>query len=333
MEWLDGGDLLQEKPKPIDWFLEDLLPLGTIGDVFSPPGSGKSTILTTLMLVVAAGQGRWFGKTCVGGPVLVLGGEKSSRDVWVRDLHRAAGSEVFEIDPGRLLIAPPALGPLFRWNPREGKWQEGQGYDGAMRRASDLKPALTIIDTSGRAASGQDPISISQQQALAERIEDLGREVGGTLLTVSHTSQASGSEDLHQRLHYISRAGSNGIPGHFRWLMGMTLLNPKEVTSLTGILEDDGSRRQIIAIAISKHNEMPKPRGWNRHDPAVFEILPDGSVVAIAKKPWEPQQEPPQKRQRTKRGLGNLVGVGADEFDKKLSSAPPSEDEDLSWLK
>ncbi|MHB1512941.1 MAG: AAA family ATPase [Acidiferrobacter sp.] len=64
MEWLDGGDLLQEQPKPIDWFLEDLLPLGTVGDVFSPPGSGKSTILTTLTQVVAA-RTWWRRWVCV----------------------------------------------------------------------------------------------------------------------------------------------------------------------------------------------------------------------------------------------------------------------------
>jgi hypothetical protein len=339
-EWLDGGDLLKEKPKPIDWFLEDILPIGAVGDVFSPPGAGKSTLLTSLMLAVAGSKRQWFGKRCVSGGVLALGGEKSSRDVWVRDLHRAAGTEMFDIEPGRLMIAPPTIGPLFVWDARAKVWQRGRGYDPAVQQAIVIRPALTIIDTIGRAAAGQDPISIPQQQALAEEFEDLGREIGGTLLTVSHTSQASGSEDVQQRLHYTSRAGSNGIPGHLRWLMGMTLLTPKEVSELTPIPADEVGRRQMIAVAVSKHSEMPQPAGWNRFDPSIFEMMPDGSVMAIPKYLKEYRVVPPPK---SRRGLGNLVGKGAQEYDKQnkqsngdgdaRSPAGQTKDEDLAWLK
>jgi hypothetical protein len=267
------------------------------------------------MLTVAGSKRQWFGKRCISGAVLVLGGEKSSRDVWVRDLHRAAGTEMFDIEPGRFMIAPPTIGPLFVWDARKKVWQRGRGYEPAMQQATAIQPALTIVDTIGRAAAGQDPISIPQQQALAEEFEELRREIGGTLLTVSHTSQASGGEDVQHRLDYISRAGSNGIPGHLRWLMGMTLLRPKEVSELTPIPADEVGRRQILAVAVSKHSEMPQPAGWNRFDPAVFEMLPDGSVVAIPK--YLSEYRAAQTGKHPKRGLGNLMGEGAQTYDKQ----------------
>ncbi|MHB1511926.1 AAA family ATPase [Acidiferrobacter sp.] len=322
---MDGGDMLRDAPQPIDWFLQDVLPLGTTGDVFSPPNAGKTSLLISLVLAVAGGRGNWFGHKCVSGPVLILGGEKSSRAVWVRDLHRATGGEKYDIERGRIVIAPSELGPILEWDQHEKQWVNGIGMGAALKMANALHPVLIIIDTIGRGCAGQDPINIPQQQALADRLEQFGRRLGGTLLTVSHTSQSSRSEDLYQRLEYTARAGSSGLPGHFRWLLGMTRLKPEEAADRLGINKkdeeamEDLAYRNIVAAAVSKPSEMPHPpRGWSLRNPALFEILPNGQMVRLD------DEEAPTKREL------KAIARGAQEYAKASQAMEPA-DENQGW--
>ena len=329
VEWLDGADLMRETPKPIDWLVEGILPTGTVGDVFSPPAVGKTSLLLSLILTIAEGKQRaWFGRACGAGPVLVLGGEKSSRDVWVRDLHRASSGVGHDLEPGRLMIAPSTLGPLFHWHPQRHVWERGSGYDAVARMVDSLRPVLTVIDTIGRAAWGQDPISIPQQQSLAMALEHTGREFGGASLTVSHTSQASAREDVQRRLDYTARAGSSGLPGHLRWLMGMTKLSGIEAAELLHMDTDDTrtvgdlEKRAIFAVAVSKPSEMPPPV-WSRFNPALFEMLVDGSIVKLEQ----------QERRAQPSTLVTLSDTKKTKAAAAAAGASTDDGEDLAWLK
>ena len=284
--WLDLGSLLKEKPKSIEWLIDGVLPAATCGDVFGPPGGGKSSLVLSLALHVAAGGGEWFGRRVAGGRVMILGGEKSSSDVWVRDLARGAHGLNREIEPGRIIAVDSHAGPVWAWT-REG-WDIGEGYDLAVAEAKEFRPTLTIIDTIGRGALGQDPIDIAQQQQLANMLEKFRARVGGTLLTVSHTNQASGKDTLRNRLRYESRAGGNGLPGHLRWLLAVTPVRAEESALWLGVDLDDEAEvelhemRRLIAVAVAKHNEMPAPpEGWAFHTPAVFEMMQDGSLLSL----------------------------------------------------
>ena len=282
--WIDGADLAAATPRPIEWLIEGLLPAGTAGDIFGPPNEGKTSLLLSLALHIATGAREWFGRRIVGGQVLLLGGEKSGRDVWERDYHRAAGGLIAE--PGRLIIAPAGTGPMWIWT-RDG-WETTDYYRNVVDYAQNLCPVLTLCDTIGRVALGQNPVDIPQQQMLANCIERFRDEIGGTVLTISHTNQASRHDDLYQRLDWTSRAGSSGLPGHVRWIMGMTRMTDQEAAEQLGHDPRDPeviatiAMRKLIAVAISKHNEMPEPRGaWNRRRPAILEMMQDGSIMAI----------------------------------------------------
>lgn len=300
--WLDGADLLAEQPAPIDWLIYEVLPSGTVGDIFSPPGVGKTALITSLCLAVAGNARSWFGRKIAGGSVVILGGEKSSRATWVRDLHRLAGGGHKELEPGRLSIAPATLGPLWAWE--RDKWVQCKGYKEVVARARDIPPVLTIGDTIGRIALGQNPIDIPQQQLLAMHLEEFQREIGGTVLTVSHTNQASSKDDVAQRLYFESRAGGNGIPGHLRWLMGITRLRPDEATErgLTAT-EAQALGRIFLAAAVSKHNEMPAPRvgGWTCYDPAIFEMSHEGTLALVESAPQKKQRAVAANKYREKR--------------------------------
>lgn len=284
IDWLDGAELGAATPTAIDYLVDNFLPAGTAGDVFGPPNDGKTSVLISLALNIAACSKVWFGRAIKNGHVMILGGEKSSRDVWVRDYHRAGGGDM-KIEPGRFRIAPTDLGTLFAWT-RDG-WQKTPAYKEVVAYAKDLKPVLTVCDTIGRIALGQNPIDITQQQMLAIHLEELREEIGGTLLTVSHTNQSSRQGDLYERLHYSSRAGSNGLPGHLRWLAGVTRATVDESAALLGYKSDDDEvmgilkKRKIICFAVSKPSEMPEPETWSIRKPAVCEMTKDGRVSII----------------------------------------------------
>lgn len=285
-QWIDGADLLSQAPE-IDWLVEGILPSGTVGDVFGAPSDGKTTLILDLAVHVAAGSGTWCGRRIAGGPVLILGGEKSSAEVWRRDYHRAGGPELIGGERGRFIIAPADLGPLWEWNRRQNIWEKPTGsWNSLMAVAADIRPVLTIIDTIGRVAAGQDPLDIPQQQRLAVQMEALQKRIGGTVLSLSHTNQASKKEKLKDRLDYVARSGGNGLPGHLRWLLGVTRLSEIEVAAALGLdpqnADDayDIETRRLIGVAVSKGSEMP-PAAWPRTEPAIFDLRDDGKLEMI----------------------------------------------------
>ncbi|WP_018716640.1 AAA family ATPase [Arhodomonas aquaeolei] len=276
--WIDMSDDLSREAPPIDWIVEGLLPAGAVGDIYGAPGGGKSTLALHLAAHVAAGRRTWFRRRLAGGPVLLVGGERSGSAVWARDMHRTAGMAGITPDElrGRALRAPADLGPLWAWDRREGTWLGGEALAAVHEQAAAVRPALIIMDTIGRVARGQDPLDIAQQQQLAERIEALGAATGAAVLSVSHTSQAARLERLDRRLRYEARSGSSGLPGHLRWLLGVTRIPPDEAEQIG--LDPRGGR--LIAGGVGKGSEMP-PAAWTPDAPAILRIGRDGAVELV----------------------------------------------------
>jgi len=263
---------LSAPPKPIEWLIDGVLPVGTVGDIYAPPGEGKSTILLDLALTLAAGRTNWYGHACRPGKVAIIGGETSSETAFIRNLHRVWGGNQAP-DPKNLECINS--GALWKWN--RDAWEITPDGAEMLAYLASFQPSLVLIDTITRAAAGGSQIDNLQQALLGITIEQFAKTLNTTLLTISHTNQASIGGKLHERLHYTSRAGGNGLPGIFRWAAGMSRLNAGDQSSF---LPEDLQMRKIIAFAVSKHNEMPTP-AWNIFKPALFEVQPDGSVAAL----------------------------------------------------
>jgi RecA-family ATPase len=303
MKIRDGYELCQQKATPLQWLVDGLIPANVAGDVFSPPDSGKSTILSSLASAIANGDPTWFGYALTSGRVAYIGGEKSSSEVWTRDLLRAG---VGIRTPGTFVNYDPE-NCLWRWDKRAGAWEESAEYHEVVKHLKTMQPVLTIIDTISRAAMGSDPMDLMQQVLLAQRVDILQQTVGGTVLTVSHTNQSSMSETLPQRLHYTSRSGGNGYVGWLRFMIGVSNLNVPEKEAL-GIDEF----RKVVAMAVSKHNEMPQPMpAGNRFNPILLEITRIGELVQVDKSCSA--VELPSRREIVKRGNksgSKVVAIG-----------------------
>lgn len=279
---VDAAELLACPPQPMKWLVHELIPRGTVGDVSGPPGDGKSSILLDLALALAADKPEWAGRRLAEGvDVALLGGERSNLVCLQRDLHRTGRAAP---PRGRLVFPGPTevdeCPPLWNWNREAGEWLFTEWGKRITDWLSVRRVGLVILDTLLATARGCDPVDIPQQYELGNCVRRWAREISGdtAVLTVSHTNQASMRESLDWRLHYLSRAGSNGLPGALRWLAGVSRLRDDDDIAIQNMLDAD--RRKLIAFGISKNNEMPQP-DYTNNSPAVFEIRPDGGVQFV----------------------------------------------------
>ncbi|CQR44399.1 conserved hypothetical protein [Thiomonas sp. CB3] len=287
IELIDAHDLMSRPPAKMEWAVDGLLPMGTVADIFGPPGAGKTTLITDLALAIAAESGEWHGKECIGGPVVALGGERTDKGALSRDFHRA----VRPAPAAGSLVVPHQAGdcpPIFKWNRRAddgaGRWELTPWGQEITEWISGVKAAMVILDTILSSAQGCDLLNQPQQYALGQLIRGWARETGIPItLTISHTNQASGGAmvPLHDRLDYLSRAGGNGFPGALRHLGALTKLRQGEVPGV-----EPQHDRTMFAFGFSKHNES-RPTDWTHHAPAIFsqrngkvELVMDGEEVA-----------------------------------------------------
>ncbi len=279
--WADAFDICQQPVTPVEWLVDRIFPRTGAGTVDGPPESGKSSLIVNLAATIANGGGCWFGQDCLSGPVVVLGGEKSSQAVWRRDFERLGKVT----RPGSFLI-PELGGPLWKWDRREGVWFKTSSYAEAVRGIKKIKPVLVIGDTIMRLGLGIDQIDNAQQAALGLELEELAAEAGCLFLTIGHTNQASTKEALSWRLHYLSRAGGNGLPGVLRFCFGVTRIHRSDVGKngeMEGVFSpEEVSFRKLIACGVSKGNEIPTA-AWTNNNPAFFEIMPSGQIMMLDK--------------------------------------------------
>ncbi len=277
MKIIDAHPLMVLPEPPMEWFLDRLIPMGMTMDLFSPPGVGKTTLLTDLALAVAAEDGKWHGRSCTGGPVVVLGGERTDAGALARDLHRTRRDAP---PPGMLLFPQDDSGdcpPLWRWDKKIEDWHLTDWGCQVTEYLSGWQVALVILDTILSAAQGADLLDQPQQYLLGQRIRQWAKGLGlGACITSSHTNQASASAALADRMDYLSRAGGNGFPGALRHIAGMTKLRPGEVPGFDPMADET-----LFAIGFSKSNESPRPV-WTNYKPALFTQGKSGKLALLA---------------------------------------------------
>lgn len=267
MKTFHSSELLATSPKPINYVVDRFIPAGGICDISGPPGEGKSTIALSLVAAISTGSS-WFGMRVQQVPAAWISGEASDQDAIARDLHRLK----VDGDSDITFILPDV--ELFRF--ADDVWittAEGRAVIDSVR---EKQIGLVVIDTVGSVVAGSKEIDNDQQRQLARHIRAETR--GLTVITISHTNQASATESLEWRLHYLSRAGGNGYPGAIRWAAGVSELRSEKDAKAVGLEDYDVAGRRLVAFGASKYNEMPTP-DWTNRTPAIFEIKRDGGLV------------------------------------------------------
>ena len=275
--WIDAATICHEPLEPFEWLVNGLFPRSGAGTMDGPPDSGKSSLALSLAICIANGGGSWFGQEATGGPVVVLGGEKSSRKVWRRDFERLG-----KVNRPGMFFIPELRDPLWEWSKQTGKWIRSKAYSEALKGIKRIKPVMVIGDTIMRITAGIEELNNTQQAYLGREMEEFSRELGCLFLVIGHTNQSSARESLNWRLHYTARSGGNGLPGVMRYCFAVTRLHEHD-SKTTGIPEDSLNFRRLLACGVSKGNELPW-RAWSETNPAFFEIRPDGQLAKIDRK-------------------------------------------------
>lgn len=267
MRTFHSTELLASPPKAVNYVVDRFIPSGGICDIAGPPGEGKSTIALSLVAAVSTGKS-WFGMKVAQMPVAWISGEASDQDAIARDLHRLKVDSESDIT----FILPDV--ELFRFV--DDLWITTNEGRAAIDSVREKRIGLVVIDTVGSVVAGSKEIDNCQQRQLARHIRAETR--GLTVITISHTNQASATTDLDWRLHYLSRAGGNGYPGAIRWAAGVSELRSEKDAQAVGLEDYDVAGRRLVAFGASKHNEMPTPC-WTNRTPAIFELKKDGSLM------------------------------------------------------
>lgn len=268
---IHSSQLLFAPPQPIEYLVDELLPLGAGGDVSGPPGEGKSTILLSLAAKISTGA-PWFGQKTTQTPCAWISGEASSPAALARDLHRLKVSEDVDI----LFMLPTS--EMFRFI--GDTWTTTSEGEAVLARIRAAQIGFVVLDTIGSLCAGLKEIDNDQQRQLARHLRAC--LTGLTWITISHTNQASAKDALPWRLHYLSRAGGNGFPGAVRWAAGVSAVVEEDYTLPKCALPawPTAGNPRFVAFGVSKHNEMPAPV-WTNRAPSIFEIRGDGSLVLV----------------------------------------------------
>lgn len=156
------------EPKPLEYVVEGLVPVGETTNLFGDSGQGKSTVVCHMALCIVEGK-PFLGKKTIKGEVLFLDWELNED----RTLER-----FYKLARGMGLSAPPRginyremHEPLDKINHYVKQWCEAN------------KPALIILD-SYIGASGSDPTD----QEAATKLMGVLRELPFARLLIDHQS-------------------------------------------------------------------------------------------------------------------------------------------------
>lgn len=160
---------------PPEWLIEDLIPEASLTFAYGPPKAGKTFIILSMALHVAAGL-PWFGKKVRQGAVVYIAGEGvgglSMRIRAMRAYHSIPIDIPFWVIPRAVNFRSEddvrALAKLVR------------------ETVANVPVKLAIVDTLARAMPGADENSAQETGLVIHAMEWLKEELNATCLPIHH---------------------------------------------------------------------------------------------------------------------------------------------------
>ena len=241
---------LAAEPKPREWILTDIMPVGKTGMVVAPGGTGKSQAMLQLLISVATGL-PLFGKFPVDRPGGALGlfAEDDSDELHRRFancaqhvsdklsleknlfIHSMVGRDV-------VITRPSPDGPMLTAN--------FDRFIATAKQIPDLR--LLVLDPVIRFRAG-DENSASENTLLVEAGERISQETGAFVLWVNHANKYS--MRMGDAMAQDAARGSSALTDGIRWQMNMATMS-KEMARKRGIREKD--RGFYVQMSIPKNN-------------------------------------------------------------------------------
>lgn len=176
------------EPEQQRWLASARVPSGDLTIMSGNGGSGKTEIITQLLVYVAAGLADWLGCTIEGGPALFLSCEEPAHNIRDR-VERICKHRC--IDPYSL----PDLHMVFP--DLESTWLVHANKDGRLSRAPLLdwlekwivehKPRLVVVDNIAAVFDGE-AIARRQVRAFLAMLRKIAREHDTAVVLLDHPS-------------------------------------------------------------------------------------------------------------------------------------------------
>lgn len=167
-------DDLAAMPKP-QWVVKDMIPEKGLVAVFGPPKSGKTFIVLSIALHVAAGRW-WCGHEVTQGGVVYIAGEGQA-GLWVRN---AAMRQEYKLNSKLPFWALPQIVNF-------GNADQVDELAADIRNAVGGAPiSLVVIDTLARAMPGADENSSTEMGKVIANCDRLKEILGCTVMPIHH---------------------------------------------------------------------------------------------------------------------------------------------------
>jgi len=251
------GEFLNYDPPPRRWLLEDCLPLGKVGLLVAPGGTGKSQLALQLAIAVATGGtlADWW-KVGEKGRVLALFAEEDEEELHrrVSTMLRHLGSthETYEWEADlrrnlhiRSMIASDNLMTKVDKDGAVSRTDFVERLCATVRELPDLK--MIIVDPASRSRGGNENFA-EDATRFVEALELIAKTTGATVLVLHHANKAS-TKDGEQ--NQGAARGSSALTDGVRWQMNLANITDKQTDDL-GLAED--AKHEYIAAKVTKSN-------------------------------------------------------------------------------
>lgn len=252
--------LIRSEPKPREWLLKDVLPLGKVGLIIAPGGTSKSQFALQLGVSVASNNALanafQIGKP---GSVLMLFAEEDIDDIHRRliaifdNLAIKEQSEVVK-SIGQNLYIKSVVGQnnlLTMRYEKGGHLEETEYVDRLINTVSDLKDLrLIVIDPASRFRGG-DENSNEDATRFVECLERLCQTTKATIIVVHHANKGSFTQDEQTQ---TAARGASALTDGVRWQMNLRTLTEKDAANFKIAKEN---RREYILSEVTKNNYGP----------------------------------------------------------------------------
>ena len=262
--------LLRTSPPARRWLLSGMLPLGIVGMIVAPGGTGKSQFVLQMGVTVATGIPLcdvWQGGE--RGTALLLLAEDE-----IDEVHRRLDRIITELSPshpkiaadlrsGLLIKSMTASNNLMTRAQHRGDVEATDYVDRLLMTVSgipDLK--LIVIDPASRFRGGNEN-SADDSTRFIEQLERLRHATGATVLVCHHANKASMNPTTGTRGQAATR-GSSAMTDGVRWQLNLSQPTKEAKVGL------DASKHYLSA-ELSKSNYGPpidaeilirKPNGY-----------------------------------------------------------------------
>jgi RecA-family ATPase len=179
----------RDTPAPQErWLAQDRIVSGDLTILSGNGGSGKTEIITALLLSVAAGLGDWLGCVVESGPALFVSCEESEDNIRSR-IERIAkhrGVDPYAIDQLHLVF-PDLAGTWLCNTDQRGKVTPTPLLSQIEAWIIHCKPALVAIDSVAAVFDG-DAVNRRQVRAFLALLRKLARQSGAAIVLLDHPS-------------------------------------------------------------------------------------------------------------------------------------------------